>query len=390
MRQKRQRIQKGYLVWLLVLVLAAGLLGGCTGRERGGASQGQEPPSVQADTGTKQEETEGQQPGSGQQAPEEEEPGQQDPGEEEPGQQDPGEEEPGQQDPEEAETPALNPETVVYGQEQVCANARVNIRKAPSTDSEVVRVASRREEFTRTADDGEWSAVLVDGAECFVASRYLSLPSEMTDNGYLVVIDAGHQGKGNSEQEPIGPGASETKAKVASGTTGVSTGIPEYQMTLAVAMKLRDELEARGYQVQMVRESHDVNISNAERAQMANSAGADAFVRLHGNGVDDSSVHGILAMCQTASNPYNGGLYSSSRKLSDCVVDGAAAATGAKRLSTIETDTMSGINWCQVPVAIIELGFMTNPAEDEAMATDSYQAQLAAGIADGLDAYFGL
>lgn len=293
--------------------------------------------------------------------------------------------------PEPEETvPTLNPDTVVYAQEQVCATALVNIRKAPSTDSEVLRVASRREEFTRTANDGEWSAVLIDGTEYYISSQYLALPSEITDNGYLVVIDAGHQAHGNSNPEPIGPGASETKAKVASGTRGVSTGIAEYEMTLAVAKKLRDELEARGYQVIMIRETHDVDISNAERAQVANDAGADAFVRLHGNGVDDSSVHGILAMCQTSSNPYNGNLYSSSRSLSDQVVDAAAAATGAKRLATQETDSMSGINWCQVPATIIEMGFMTNPAEDEALNTDSYQYQMAAGIADGLDAYFGL
>lgn len=371
--------QKLYLVFLLLALAAALVLGGCQGEDKKAVEYQPESLPTQKEAETGQQEM-GQQEEPDQEPLPEEEPGAEPSPQEEAGG--------GQEEPDQA--PALNPDTVVYGQDQVCANARVNIRKAPSTDSEVVRVASRREEFTRTADDGEWSAVLVDGVECYISSQYLSLPSEMTGNGYLVVIDAGHQGKGNSEQEPIGPGASETKAKVASGTTGVSTGIPEYEMTLAVAMKLRDELEARGYQVQMVRESHDVNISNAERAQMANNAGADAFVRLHGNGVDDTSVHGILAMCQTASNPYNGGLYSSSRKLSDCVVDGAAAATGAKRLSTIETDTMSGINWCQVPVAIIELGFMTNPAEDEAMATDSYRTQLAVGIADGLDAYFGL
>ncbi len=283
----------------------------------------------------------------------------------------------------------LNPDTVAYEETEVRTTANVNIRTEPSTDSDVHRVAARRETFVRTADDGTWSAVLENGTEYYIASEYLVPASEMTDNGYLVVIDAGHQAKGNSEQEPVGPGASETKAKVASGTRGVSTGLAEYELTLSVSLKLRDELEARGYQVQMIRESNDVNISNAERAQTANSAGADAFIRVHANGADDSGTNGILTICQTPANPYNGSLYGSCRKLSECVLNGAVNATGANKKSVWETDTMSGINWCQVPVTIVEMGFMTNPTEDQNMASEGYQYQLAQGIADGIDAYFG-
>ena len=214
------------------------------------------------------------------------------------------------------------------------------------------------------------------------------LQVENTGEGKVVVIDAGHQLQGNSEHEPIGPGATTTKPKVSSGTTGCVTGLREYELNLAVALLLRDELTARGYTVIMVREIHDVDMSNSERAAVANEAGADAFIRIHANGSEDSSVHGALTMCQTATNPYNGYLYEESRGLSECVLNGFVNATGCKKRSIIETDTMSGINWCTVPTTIVEMGFMSNPEEDALMATPEYQQKMAVGIANGIDVYF--
>lgn len=239
-----------------------------------------------------------------------------------------------------------------------------------------------------TENTGSTSAEAASAGETAAAGRTGSSAAEYAaESRGLIVIDPGHQQYGNSEQEPVGPGASETKAKVSGGTSGVTTGVPEYQLTLDIGLQLRDELEARGYKVIMVRETNEVDISNSERAAVANEADADAFIRIHANGSENRGVTGAMTICQTPGNIYNGDLYEESRRLADCILNSYTEKTGIDYEYVWETDSMSGINWAQVPVTIIEMGYMTNSDEDLLMQNPQFQEKMTDGIADGIDAY---
>lgn len=295
----------------------------------------------------------------------------------------------------------------------------VNIRSGCGTEYGIVTQLNRGDSLKRTGYSESWSRVLYKDKVCYVQTKFVSAEegggqprgntppkgpqlqgqadspagaepaaADTVSNGRIVAVDAGYQAKGNSDKEAIGPGASTMKAKAETGTEGVVTKLPECELTLRIAKKVKRILEERGYQVVMTRESNDVNLSNAQRAELANKSGAAAIVRIHGNFLENSKVRGTVSMCQTSKNPYNGELHDKSYSLSRKITDAVCAATGFKNRGVQETDTMSGINWSTIPVTIVEVGFMSNPEEDALMAQDEWQEKIAVGIADGIDAYF--
>lgn len=207
-------------------------------------------------------------------------------------------------------------------------------------------------------------------------------------NGYRVTIDPGHSSVIASGTDPIGPGASEQKAKDSGGTTGCVSGVPEYALNLDLSFKLRDELLKRGYEVCMTRESNDVPMGNVERANVANDTKSDVFIRMHANGSEDSSVSGGMTICPTADNPYIGYMYEDCRYISDLILDHMMESAGISKGTVWETDIMTGSNWSQVPVTIVEVGYMSNADEDMKLQDEAYQDLLIKGIADGIDAYF--
>ncbi len=216
--------------------------------------------------------------------------------------------------------------------------------------------------------------------------RALASSAPRASGTFVVAIDPGHGGKADSRQEPIGPGATQTRPREPGGASGVVTRVPESQLNLDVALKLQKELERRGIKVVMVRTRQNVNVSPRERAEVANEASADLLVRIHADSSDNSALQGLKTLVP-GQNPWTAPIYSESLAAGTIAQRHLIEETGAKNLGVVKRNDLGGFNWSKVPTYLVEMGFMSNPAEDKKMETDAYQAKIAQALADAVVEY---
>lgn len=242
---------------------------------------------------------------------------------------------------------------------------------------------------TVVAQEPEGGALVVAG-EAVTLRVVPAAPDEAAelnaDGHFVVVIDPGHQARSNLDLEPIGPGSSTMKEKVRGGATGVSTRIPEYETVLQISLLLRDRLRASGVEVVMTREKNDVDISNKERAEIANKAGADLFVRVHADGSTDAEVNGASVLYPSG-NSWVAPIEARSKSAAANVLRELVASTGAKDRGLSPRADITGFNWSKVPAIVVECGFLSNTTEDKLLASDAYRAKVADGIAAGVIDY---
>jgi N-acetylmuramoyl-L-alanine amidase len=173
---------------------------------------------------------------------------------------------------------------------------------------------------------------------------------------------------------------------VTSGASGSVTKRPESLVNLEVSLKIQKALEAQGVKVIMVRTSQNVNISNSQRAAVANKAGADLLLRIHCDDVTNHSTNGLLTMVPSK-NQWTGPIVAPSAKAGKAIHSAALKSTGAKDRGIIATSQMSGFNWSKVPAVIVEMGVMSDAAEDRLLSSPAYQQKLATGISTGVVSY---
>jgi N-acetylmuramoyl-L-alanine amidase len=242
-----------------------------------------------------------------------------------------------------------------------------NIRKSATTNSSVISRANAGETFTVLSVQNDWYEIqLKDGSKGFVAgwlvtvsgaSQQIERPgAEQYLKNKVIVIDPGHGGRDT-------------------GATGIK-GSYEKNLTLKTAQLLYDKLKTAGANVVMTRNT-DSYLSLSSRVGMSHTHAADAFVSIHFDSILDSSVRGMTSYYY---HNYQQSL----------------ATTVGKEVTSFTKLKDRGVRYGDYHVlrenkrasVLLELGYLSNSAEETLVNSESYQANAATGIYQGLAKYF--
>ncbi|MBQ9610722.1 MAG: N-acetylmuramoyl-L-alanine amidase [Lachnospiraceae bacterium] len=280
----------------------------------------------------------------------------------------------------------------------------INVRVSPSTDAKIYSLLGGGEVLKRTGYNDEWTRVVLDNTNFYIHSELVEItdaPPEpveedtATDSDVekvvldkIIVIDPGNQANPNMSQEAIAPDSDITKQCATSGNVGATFGTKEYELNLMYAKALKSELEKRGYQVALTRDDNYVDMSNQSRALFANSSGATTFIRIQMNYSANKELSGVMAVTMTGNSPYNSDLYSDSYTLATRILQGITAKTEAVNHGIYETDGLTAVNWSNIPVVVINLGYLSNEQDETNLIDENYFNDMVLGIADGIDYFY--
>lgn len=235
-------------------------------------------------------------------------------------------------------------------------------------------------------------------------------------SGLTIGIDPGHQLIADDELEPIAPGSLLSKVRQSSGSVGVKSGIGEHTINLIIANKLAGLLRLSGADVIMSRTDADVSVSNSERAEIMNEANVDFWIRLHCESAQDANTSGCTVLIPSegmlfnntlsspakprsmsrdittrevkeASIPSDNGMYVKSLALATAVIKEFCTFTGAQPLGIVSLSDQTGFNYSDSPVIAIEMGCLSNEADDIRLNRAAYQDACAFGVYRGINQY---
>jgi N-acetylmuramoyl-L-alanine amidase len=220
-------------------------------------------------------------------------------------------------------------------------------------------------------------------AAALFAASALALPSPAAA-APLICIDPGHDATPDLSLERIGPGSTTYKIKDGGGAPGEAT------VVLQIGFKLRTILRLRGYRVAMTRTTSEFtygNRGNIARAKFCNRRASALMVRIHADGSTDPSRHGASTLFPAWHVGWTDDVLPASRRAARLMQAHVIATTGALDLGLVRRADLTGFNWANVPVVLVETGFMTNPTEGRRLRRAWYQWKVARGLARGAAAF---
>lgn len=196
-----------------------------------------------------------------------------------------------------------------------------------------------------------------------------------TGISHTVVIDAGHG-------SPDG------------GSTGINSGVYEKDLTLAVSLYLKEELNNLGFNVIMTRENENGVYKNSDeslreqkrkdlsaRLLVAESSRADLMISVHMNHFSDSKYCGPQIFYAKD--------IPGSDKLAATLRESIIKIIGEHcTRETKPNNELFLLKKAKIPTVIAECGFLSNPAEEKLLSSPEYQKQLARALADGIVKFF--
>jgi N-acetylmuramoyl-L-alanine amidase len=242
-----------------------------------------------------------------------------------------------------------------------------NIRKDPTVQSTVLQRVNEGESFHIISVENDWYEIkLSNGSNGYIAGWLVTTNGtgpgidKQGSEGYLkyktIVIDPGHGGVDN-------------------GATG-SSGTLEKELTLRTAQLLSDKLKAAGANVFLTR-SNDSYLPLPSRVRLASIHQADAFLSLHYDSNLDRSVRGMTGYYY----------HSYQKKLAEYVYNSTNSQTKLKSRG-VRSGDYHVVRENQRQAVLMELGYLSNSAEEMTLTSGQFQENAATGIYNGLARYF--
>ncbi|WP_347552888.1 N-acetylmuramoyl-L-alanine amidase [Pseudalkalibacillus hwajinpoensis] len=235
-----------------------------------------------------------------------------------------------------------------------------NLRSGPGTSYNVISQAPIKKRFKIIGKEGKWYRILLrDGSTAYVADWVVSTASNLSilpplRTGKTVVLDAGHGGHD-------------------SGALGISTF--EKILTLRTSDAIAEKLKNAGVRVITTRDS-DTYISLSERTHLPERYQADAFVSIHFNSTVDPTANGATTYYYDPSD----------LSLASSIHREIGNETSLQDRG-IRVGNYYVLRNNDQPSILHELGFLSNPWEEQLVNRIDYQAKITTEISNGILAY---